>query len=50
MIRCYSQESNFKAKVKGEGVVFFVVELAVLVYFLKDHMNKSEQYEVELHL
>lgn len=29
---------------------FLVVELAVLVSFLKDHMNKSEQYEVELHL
>lgn len=29
---------------------FLVVELAVLVSFLKDHRNKSEQYKVELHL
>lgn len=29
---------------------FVIVELAVLVSFLKDHMNKPEQYEVELHL
>lgn len=29
---------------------FLVVALAVLISFLKDHMNKSEQCEVELHL
>lgn len=51
----FLRKVNLRQKVNGDEFFFkffslLVVELAVLVSFLKDHRNKSEQCKVELHL